>query len=225
MTRYALVTFDAYSALVDQKGSLAPALMDALGLTKARSVEVLKLWRAKQMERAALSNALGKGRTPFRVCTGLGLDYAAKAFGLAMTAAQRDALVRAWDALAPWPEANETLAAVRAKGYPIAILSNGDRAMLEALAQRFAVAFDHIFSSETAGFYKPHPSVYRLPAEALGDGGAPYLHVAGSANDALGAKAAGVRCYWSNRGGDFVLDPAYAPDFEGPDLKGVLDLL
>ncbi len=225
MPRYALVTFDAYSALVDRKSSLVPVLMDVLGLPAERSAEVLTLWRAKQMERAALSNALGKGRTPFRACTRLGLDYAARAFDLAITPGQRDALVRAWDSLRPWPEANETLAAVRAKGYPIAILSNGDRAMLEALAQQFDVAFDHVFSSETAGFYKPHPRVYRLPAEALGTAGAPYLHVAGSANDALGAKAAGVRCYWSNRAGDSVLDPAYAPDFQGPTLAGVLDVL
>ena len=52
-----------------------------------------------------------------------------------------------------------------------------------------------------------------------------YLHVAGSPNDAIGATAAGVACYWSNRHGDTVVLPDYAPAAEGADLTELLDLV
>src|SRR3546814_19414451 len=53
------------------------------------------------------------------------------------------------------------LAEIKSRGYPIGILSNGDAAMLQAMASRVATPFDNVFSSEAAGFSKPHPSVYQ----------------------------------------------------------------
>ena len=98
--------------------------------------------------------------------------------------------------------------------------------MLEAVARNFSPnAFDHVLSSETAGHYKPHPSVYALPTTALGIARSDIVHVAGSANDVLGAIAAGLRCIWSNRHADRLLDPAYPPTHEIPDLTGVADLV
>ena len=225
MSTYRLITFDAYSALADQRNSLVPVMTEVLGLASGDAVQVLQLWRAKQLERAALSNVLGKGRMSFRDCTQQALDYTARRFKLTIDPARHAALVGAWDRLQPWPEAARVIAAVKAKGYPVAILSNGDEDMLHALADSFGIAFDHILSSERCGYYKPHPSIYKLPGEMLAIKESEYLHVAGGVNDALGAAAAGVDCYWSNRQGDFMLDPAYEPVFERPgldDLPGVL---
>lgn len=111
------------------------------------------------------------------------------------------------------------------RGYALALLSNGDRDMLQALAGRLAVPFAQVFSSEDAGAYKPHPALYALPMRTPGLERAQLLHVAGAANDALGATAAGIRCYWSNRTGDVPLDPAYTPACEGHSLEGLLDIL
>jgi 2-haloacid dehalogenase len=52
-----------------------------------------------------------------------------------------------------------------------------------------------------------------------------YLHVAGSPTDVIGARAAGISCYWSNRHDERVILPDYAPDHSRPDLTGVLDLV
>jgi hypothetical protein len=41
----------------------------------------------------------------------------------------------------------------------------------------------------------------------------------------VGAGAAGVTRYWNNRNADRVLYPQFAADHEGPDLRGLLDLL
>src|SRR3546814_3819280 len=107
---------------------------------------MMQLWRAKQMECAAISNSLQKGRAPFRDATRLGLQYVARRFGLDLSDAQQADLAHAWDRLQPWPEAEQVLAEIKSRGYPIGILSNGDAAMLQALASRVATPFDHVFS-------------------------------------------------------------------------------
>lgn len=222
---FTLVTFDAYSGLADFRATLLPVVGDALALDGDRASEFLAAWRARQLEAAALSNALGTGRVSFHECTALGLDHTLARHGLAPGAAAREALIRAWYPLRPWPEAPGVLAELRARGYALALLSNGDRAMLDAIAGELPVAIDHVFSTETAGVYKPAPAVYDLPLAALGIPRDGYLHVAGGAGDVIGAKAAGVACYWNNRTADRVLYPQYAADHEGPDLSGLLDIL
>lgn len=225
MTRVSLVTFDAYMALFDIAGSLTGRIREATGLDDARAAQAFQLWRAKQMERAAISNSLGRARTSFRECTRLALGYVEHRFALSLRDACRQDLLAAWDRLTPWPEAPRVLETLATRGYALALLSNGDRDMLQALAGRFAVPFAQRFSSEDAGFYKPHPSIYELPLRMPGLERAQVLHVAGAANDVLGAAAAGIRCYWSNRTGDVPLDPAYGPTCEGPGLDGLLEIL
>lgn len=218
-----LITFDAYAALVDYRSSLLPVVETIPGIDKKHASDFLELWRARQLGAAVLSNALEQGRIPFRECTALGLDYALNCYGLSVDNGARDKLIQAWYPLTPWPEAEQILTALRAKKYRLAILSNGDQDMLEALAARFETPFDHILSSEQCGVYKPHPRVYGLPFHELGI--EKYLHVAGSPSDAIGATAAGVSCYWSNRQGDTVVLPDFRPDYQGPDLSGILDVL
>lgn len=225
MPKPKLVTFDVYMALLDIEGSLVPAVAERLDMPAGKATPFVQAWRAKQMERAAISNSLEKGRTSFRDATGMALDYVASRNNVEVSSKAREALIKTWDELSPWPEANEAIAAVKAKGCMTAILSNGDQAMLEAVARNFTSGFDHILSSETAGKYKPHPAVYDLPFTVLGIDNKDVLHVAGSGNDVLGSIAAGVACVWSNRHGDVLLDPAYHASAVVSDLSGVADLL
>ena len=221
-----LVTFDVYMALLDIEGSLVPGIQETLALPAENASGLVRLWRAKQMERAAISNTLQKGRTSFRECSAMALDYCLGRHSLNVTHDVRWSLVLAWDTMKPWPDADAAIATIRANGYKTAILSNGDQDMLEAVAGNFSTGtFDHILSSETAGYYKPHPSVYDLPTEVLGIAKSDVLHVAGSANDVLGAIAANMPCVWSNRHGDQVLDPAFPPTYEVSGLREVVTLL
>jgi 2-haloacid dehalogenase len=220
-----LVTFDVYMALLDIQGSLMPVFADALSMSETEAVPLVRMWRAKQMERAASSNSLGLQRTPFRTCTRQGLDYVLTTHDLDLSAVERDRLVMSWDQMTPWPEAQEVVAEVKRRGYLTAILSNGDQDMLDAVAKNFGDDMDHVLSASSAGIYKPHPDVYKLPQSILGVAKSDTLHVAGSPNDVLGTVAFGMRCYWSNRNSDIVLDPAYQPDHQGDDLRGVLELL
>lgn len=245
--RFELITFDVYTALADLEASLLVPLQQALGQTgggggspigddehagaragarsdqprRTEAAELLRVWRSKQMEYALISNSMAGPRVPFRELTRAGLDYAATRAGTDLDAATREQLVEVWNELELWPEAREVVSAVKERGYPLAVLSNGDRAMLEALVDHTGLEFDHVFSAEDAGAYKPDPSVYALPLRELGLQACDVLHVAGSATDTMGAKGAGLACAWSNRHGDVIVDESLRPDVELADLNGL----
>ena len=225
MPRPELVTFDVYSALLDIHGGLTKAFARVTGLGHESVQPMVATWRAKQMERAAASNSLGGARTSFRDCTRMALNYVCARHGLELSDAAREELVFVWDELPLWPEAEAATSALRSLGIPIAILSNGDQDMLDAVAGLFTSGFDHVLSSEVAGHYKPHASVYALPQTVLGICAPKTLHVAGGHTDVLGAVQFGLPCVWSNKTKDKLLDPAHPPDFEVPDLSALPTLI
>ena len=221
-----LVTYDVYIALLDIEGSLQPVVQEALSFDADVATTFVRLWRTKQMERAAISNSLGRRRISFGECTAMALDYCLGRHNISIGEKTRSNLLFAWDKIKPWPDADVSIAAVKAKGCQTAILSNGDQRMLEAVALNFSSRlFDHILSSETAGYYKPHPAIYNLPVSVLGISKENTVHIAGSSNDVLGAISAGIQCIWSNRHGDLILDPAFPPTHEISNLTGVANLI
>jgi 2-haloacid dehalogenase len=223
-TRYALVTFDVYTALFDIETSLAPHVAAALD-GDTDSLAFVRAWRRRQMEGVLISNSLQQARLSFERITRDALDDTLARVGRDVPERTREDLVRAWRTLEPWPDACDALVAVKARGYAMGLLSNGDEDMLQALLLKLPVVFDHMFSSEEAGCYKPHPAVYALPLHRLGLGADQVLHVAGSVTDVIGTKAAGLACLWSNRRHEPLLDRRYAPDHEVADLASVPALL
>lgn len=224
MERPSLLTFDVYTALFDVEGSLTPVVQQALP-AQEDYLELVRVWRRKQLEYVLISNSLQQGRTSFAVITRRALDYTLSRMQVELTERACQDLVAAWNQLLLWPEAAQVVREMKARGYRIGLLSNGDDSMLRALAARLPVPCDDVFSSEQAGCYKPHPSVYALPWRALRLAADQILHVAGSPTDVMGAKAAGLRCAWSNRQHDRVLDARYSADHEFGDLRGLLGIV
>jgi 2-haloacid dehalogenase len=216
-----LFTFDVYTALFDHEASLVP-VVEACGIADAAAL--VRRWRAKQLEYAQLTNSLPGGRLSFRLVTRRALDHVLARAGREASERDRERCMRAWDELRPWPEAQGVLSGLAARGYELGLLSNGDEDMLRALASRLGVKIAHIFASDRAGAYKPHPSMYALPSRELGIGAADFVHVAGSGNDVLGARLSGLRCAWSNRAADVMIDPAVRPHYEMRDLSGLLEV-
>ena len=219
---FLLITFDVYTALFDIEGSLLPVVnevsnMDALSFIRA--------WRSKQLEYALISNSLGPVRIPFEELTRRSLDDTLFRHKLTVTAAAYDSLRRAWLSLRPWGEAAEVLTSLKERGHILGLLSNGDTALLHELMKKLPPVFEYVFSSEQAGYYKPHPSIYELPFQTPDLRGVDLLHVAGSPTDVLGAKSAGLRCAWSNRFDQPYLDLNLRADHEMNDLRGLLRIL
>lgn len=221
---YQLITFDVYTALFDIENSLIPLVNGTIhGLPDGPSF--VRAWRRKQLEYVLISNSLEGARIPFETITQRALDDTLARFHVEIELAPRTSLLDAWQRLEPWPEANDVLNTLKARGYSLGLLSNGDTGALYVLSKKLPLVIDHIFSSEQAGYYKPHPGIYSLPLRQLSMKVNEILHVAGSPTDVLGAKAAGLICAWSNREQQPHLDPSYKADYETRDLSGLLEFL
>jgi HAD superfamily hydrolase (TIGR01549 family) len=105
-----------------------------------------------------------------------------------------------------------------------AIVSNADEEHLAAWTITFPVEF--VLISEAAQAYKPDPRLFQAALARLGLRPEEVLHVGDSeVDDAMGAKAAGLRVAWVNRDGHGLRPGVPRPDFEIADLKGLLALL
>lgn len=220
------VTFDVYSALFDTVGGLTGAVAEVL---RRRAAEgdpraFARAWRRRHAEYLLAATALDREPASNRAAIEASARHALRELAPPPAEEEVAALVAAWERLPPWPEAIGVLQAVRGRPLALASLSNGDAEMQRALLGTLPVRFDHVISTE-GGRFKPHPTVYQKALHILGVGANELLHVAGSATDAMGATAAGIRTLWINRTGEPVLDPRLAPEFEGPDLRHVLSVL
>lgn len=223
--KYKLITVDAYSALLDIKGTLVPVLKKAFPNTEKDLVSFFTTWRTRQWDYVLLSNCMDKGFLSYQYITRCALEYTLLKFDLTCDEATKDELVGAWWYLEAWPEAKNVMDEIKRRGYEIAILSNGDEGMLKTLEESTGIKFDYIFSADQAQAYKPSPKIYQLPFDKLGLSKAEVLHVAGSPFDMMGAKAVGMKCAWSNRFNDFSIDSQYRPDYESQDLTGLLQII
>jgi 2-haloacid dehalogenase len=222
---YHLLTLDVYTALFDLETSLGPDLARAAKVDLDAARRLVSAWHTHQQTYYLLSNSLGQGRVLSRTVLRRALDVTLGEANLACAETERDLLVAAWDALVPWTETAAVLTTLHRRGYPLALLSNGDESSLRALAGRLPVPMAGIYAGDQAGVYKPHPALYALPLQALSLSPDEVLHISGSVGDTLGARAAGLPCYWSNRRGKHLYDPALRPTYEYPDLRGLLDVL
>lgn len=191
------VVFDAYGTLFDI-ASAAERTRDLLG---DKAGPLAELWRQKQLQYTWLRALMGR-HADFWQVTGDALDYSLDALRLA-TPDLRRRLMDAYSRIGPCADARDALTRLKAARLKIAILSNGSPRMLASAVHSagFDDLIDETLSVEAVGIYKPHPSVYKLAVDRLGVWPAELGFVSANGWDAWGAKAAGLRVAWCNRGG------------------------
>ena len=155
--------FDAYGTLFDVH-SAAARMKNDLG---EKYEEMSVLWRQKQLQYTWLRSLMGH-HADFWQVTGDALDYAMRTLDME-DAGQRAQLMELYLHLDAYPEVIDVLAALKEGGKKTAILSNGEPSMLIAAAKNAGVyqLLDGIYSIETAGIFKPHPSTYQIAADEL----------------------------------------------------------
>ncbi len=188
--------FDAYGTLFDVLSvtSLCEQLFPGTGAALAQ------LWRVKQLQYSMMRSLMGRHRD-FWQLTEDGLVYACKSLGLALTAEARTRLLEAYLSLAAFPDVKPGLEALKALGFQLAMLSNGEPKMLEAAARSAGILtlLDHIVSVEEVKIFKPSPRVYNLAPERLSMSNAELGFVSSNSWDAAGAASAGLRTFWIQR--------------------------
>jgi 2-haloacid dehalogenase len=214
------VLFDAYGTLFDvySVGLCAEQLFPGYGERLA------VLWRDKQIEYTRLVSMSGVYQ-PFWDLTRAALQFAGEKLGLDWGREAEDRLMNQYRHLSAFPENREVLLALKARGVPAGILSNGDPEML-AVAVRSAglgELLDPVLSVHATQRYKTDPAAYRIGPEALGLPAREILFVSSNGWDALGATWFGFTTLWVNRAQAPLERLGTAPTRIGHSLRDVLD--
>lgn len=187
MTIRALV-FDAYGTLYDVQSvkSLATDLCGHKGDL------VTQLWRLKQLEYTWL-RSLMRAYEDFWPVTRASLEFSLASVGITPTPALCEPLMNKYLNLDLYAEAKSALDAL--SGYKLAILSNGNPRMLDALVESSGIAdrFADVISVDRAKSFKPDPACYALVEPALGVKKEEVLFVSSNGFDVAGAKQYGFR--------------------------------
>jgi putative hydrolase of the HAD superfamily len=123
-----------------------------------------------------------------------------------------------------WPGALELLAALRAEGRKLAMITNG---MAETHRDKIALlrledAFDEIFIADEVGMVKPDVRLFRLAAERLGVAPERCAMVGDRYDrDVAGAREAGMLTVWMNVRDERVPAGRPAPDVTVTSIEQV----
>jgi len=218
------VLFDAYGTLFDVY-SVATA---AEHLFPAQGERLAVLWRDKQIEYTRLvsmSSPQGERYRPFWEITRAALRYAAQRLALPMDAAAEDRLMNQYRHLSSFPENKPVLQALKTRGVPAGILSNGDPQMLAVAVKSAGLdgLLDPLLSVHEVRRYKTDPAAYALGPAALKLPAREILFVSSNGWDAIGATWYGYTTLWVNRAGLPPEQLATEPTRVGSSLRAVLD--
>jgi 2-haloacid dehalogenase len=218
-----VLAFDQYGTIVDMQRGLTEFVTPFLARKgwPGKPGSFVTWWRRTHFE----NSIIDRGHTPYRTIGERAVAYVMDRCGIAYTAPEVHDLVVAIERLKPFPDVVPALEKLRAHGYRLAILSNGDPDMLAAAAPHIGFAFDHVISVAAAGYFKPHFATYAKAAEIVGEDRDRILFVANHAFDCIGAKASGMRTAFIDRRNRPFGETPHRPDLIVPDfvaLAGVL---
>lgn len=218
--------FDLYGTVVDMQGGLTRAVTPYLK-AKGWAGEPSRLvtwWRRTHFENSMIDALLHLTHTPYREIGRISLSYTLARAGIPHTQGEVRNLVSEIERLQPFPDAVAALTRLKRK-YRLAILSNGDPDMLEAITPHLGIDFNRVISVAEAGSFKPHAATYRKAAEIMAARPGEILFVANHAFDCVGAKAAGLRAAFVDRRRRPFGDWPYQPDLVVADLEELAEVL
>jgi 2-haloacid dehalogenase len=196
-----VLAFDQYGTVVDMQKGLSEAVAPFLrqkGWDGAPG-SFVTWWRRTHFENSMIDALCDRGHTPYREIGQRAVSHVMDRCGIAYTPDEVRRLVGEIEKLKPFPDVVAALGRLRAGGYKLAILSNGDPDMLQAAAPHIGFAFDHVISVEEAGYFKPHWKTYAKAEEIIGEARSSILFVANHAFDCIGAKSYGMRTAFIDR--------------------------
>jgi len=126
----------------------------------------------------------------------------------------------------PFDETIGTLAALRATGAPLCLVTNGDRDLQrrKAVGSGLLPLLDHVVISGELGIGKPEPGIFAFALRVCGAAPAEAVMVGDSAGrDVAGAAGAGIRAVWLDRFREGGTPPGAWRVL--PDLRGLPALL
>ncbi|MEM8960404.1 MAG: haloacid dehalogenase type II [Acidobacteriota bacterium] len=192
-----VLTFDCYGTLIDWETGIHQALTTALPELDRSRDEVLEAF--------ARHESAVEAETPHRLYP----EILARVFerlesewGLSTNPGAAELFGAS---VGDWPAFDDSPAALRMlqQHFKLVILSNIDRRSFAASEKRLGVTFDHVFTAEDIGSYKPDPRNFHYALDRLAEVGVTQgkiLHTAQSLfHDHVPASELGLATCWIDR--------------------------
>jgi 2-haloacid dehalogenase len=196
-----VLAFDQYGTIVDMQRGLTEAVTPFLRQKGwgGQPNSFVTWWRRTHFENSMIDALCDRGHTPYRQIGHRAVSYVMDRCGIAYTQDEVCWLVGEIEKLKPFSDVVAALEKLRSKGLTLAILSNGDRDMLDAAGPHIGFRFDYVISVQEAGYFKPHWKTYAKTVEIIGVDRSSILFVANHAFDCIGAKSYGMRTAFIDR--------------------------
>ncbi|HSL64488.1 MAG TPA: HAD-IA family hydrolase [Gaiellaceae bacterium] len=215
MERWA--TFDCYGTLVDWNAGIGDALARLIPGADRRELVA----RYHELE----PQVQAQEYRPYAEVLAVTAQRLAAERVLDLSAEAADELPRSLPGWPVFPEVPAALAEARRRGWRLCILSNTDRALLDASMRAIGAPFDHSIVAEDVRSYKPAHGHWERFSADTGAAREAHVHVAQSLfHDVAVANQLGLASIWVNRLGESAYDGA-RPTRELPDLTRLPDTL
>jgi 2-haloacid dehalogenase len=216
------IAFDAYGTLFDVYSirALAEKLFPGKGEALA------ELWRSKQIEYSMLRTMCSVYK-PFWEVTQDALVFSCKKLELDLTLDAQNQLMGQYAILQAFPENLPVLQQLKGMDLKLAILSNGNPQMLDAVVDAAGMQgiFNHILSVDAVKKFKTAPEVYQLAPDVFGLSAKNILFVSSNGWDVSGATWFGYTTFWVNRAGAPLEELGVKPDGTGDNMTALLQFV
>lgn len=195
------LAFDVFGTVVDWRTSIAreaAAVFAAIGRADIDAARFADEWRGLYQPAMEECRSGRRAYTRLDLLNRETLDTLLDRRGIVLDEAGRAELALAWRQLDPWPDAVAGLTRLKA-AYPIVTLSNGNVALMLALARFGGLPWDAILGAEATKVYKPLPQAYLGTAEILGIAPGELCLVAAHHSDLAAACACGLATAYVDR--------------------------
>ncbi len=222
-----VLAFDQYGTIVDMQSGLTQAVtpfLRAKGWT-GNPNSFVTWWRRTHYENSMIDALCDRGHTPYRQIGHRAVSFVMDRAGIAYTQDEVRWLVSEIERLKPFPDVLAALTRLRGAGFGLAILSNGDRDMLESAGPHIGFPFDQVISVQEAGYFKPHWQTYATAERIIGVDRSAILFVANHAFDCIGAKSYGMRTAFIDRRRRPFGETPHQPDLIAADFAELTAML
>ncbi len=209
------ITFDCFGTLIDWHGGYRAILAPIAG---ERTGALIAAYHG--FERALEAD---RPHRLYRDVLTQGLARAAHEIGLPLPPAEADLVVREWGELPLFPDVPRTLAALRAGGFRIGVLTNCDDDLFARTRARHpGLDPDLVVTAQRVGSYKPELGHFLNFERETGVARPNWVHAACSwFHDIEPARRLGIARVWVDR--DRTGDDPAAASRVIPDLAGLAE--
>jgi 2-haloacid dehalogenase len=213
--RPACVTFDCYGTLIQWDEGLRDAVRTILA-NAGTSIDPGRLIATyDRIEQA-------EPHRRFRDIAGTALRLAMGELGVASGERDGETLAAAISRMPPFPEVVPALAALKAAGFRLCIISNTDDDIIAGNVAQLGGHIDRVVTAQQAGAYKPSHRIFEHAHQVLGVSRDEVVHVCASPHlDLVATRALGLRDVWIDRGTGRRPADGYAPAAVLPTLDGL----